>query len=94
MDTFFSFLIAVAIIGGFLFYHLRKEKKKSARVRESAERGKLRSDGPQSQHPHIDNNYCIGCAACTMVCPEGDVLGMVGGKAMIINGHKCIGHSL
>jgi thioredoxin reductase (NADPH) len=94
MDTFFSFLIAVAIIGGFLFYHLRKEKKQSAKVRESAERGKLRSDGPQSQHPHIDNNYCIGCAACTMVCPEGDVLGMVGGKAMIINGHKCVGHSL
>ena len=94
MDTFFSFLIAVAIISGFLFCHLRKEKKKSAQVRESAERGKLRSDGPQSQHPHIDNNYCIGCAACTMVCPEGDVLGMVGGKAMIINGHKCIGHSL
>jgi thioredoxin reductase (NADPH) len=54
----------------------------------------LRSDGPQSQHPHIDNNYCIGCASCTLVCPEGDVLGMVGGKAMIINGHKCIGHSL
>jgi thioredoxin reductase (NADPH) len=94
MDNFFSFLIAVAIIGGFLFYHLRKERNKSAKVQESAERGKLRSDGPQSQHPHIDNNYCIGCAACTMVCPEGDVLGMVGGKAMIINGHKCIGHSL
>jgi len=94
MDTFFSFLIAVAVIGGFLFYHLHNERKKSARVRESAERGRLRSDGPQSQHPHIDNNYCIGCAACTLVCPEGDVLGMVGGKAMIINGYKCIGHSL
>jgi thioredoxin reductase (NADPH) len=94
MDNFFSFLIAVAIIGGFLFYHLRKEKKKAAQAREAAERGKLRSDGPQSQHPHIDNNYCIGCATCTMVCPEGDVLGMIGGKAMIINGYKCIGHSL
>src|SRR3984893_18498548 len=94
MDNFFSFLIAVAIIGGFLFYHLRKEKKKAAKALEAAERAKLRSDGPQSQHPHIDNNYCIGCATCTLVCPEGDVLGMVGGKAMIINGHKCIGHSL
>ncbi|HEV3235547.1 MAG TPA: NAD(P)-binding domain-containing protein, partial [Gemmataceae bacterium] len=29
-----------------------------------------------------------------MVCPEGDVLAMVGGKAAIVNGHKCIGHSL
>jgi len=94
MDNLISFLIAVVIIGGFLAYYLRQEKKKAAKFREAAERGKLRSDGPQSQHPHIDNNYCIGCATCTMVCPEGDVLGMVGGKAMIINGYKCIGHSL
>lgn len=94
MDNFFSFLIAAALIGAFLFYYLRQEKKKAAQSRVAAEKGKLRSDGPQSQHPHIDNNSCIGCAACTLVCPEGDVLGMVGGKAMIINGYKCIGHSL
>jgi len=94
MDNLISFLIAAAIIGGFLFLHLRREKKKEAATRESVERGKLRSDGPQSQHPHINNNYCIGCATCTMVCPEGDVLGMVGGKAMIINGYKCIGHGI
>lgn len=28
------------------------------------------------------------------VCPEGDVLAVVDGKATIINGHKCIGHGL
>jgi thioredoxin reductase len=28
------------------------------------------------------------------VCPEGDVLAMLGGKAVIVNGYKCIGHSL
>src|SRR5580700_502795 len=94
MDNLISFLIAVVLIGGFLAYYLRQEKKKAAKFKEAAERGKIRSDGPQSQHPHIDNNYCIGCATCTMVCPEGDVLGMVGGKAMIINGYKCIGHGL
>jgi len=94
MDNLISFLIAATIIGFFLVYYLRQEKKKAAKIRESMERGKLRSDGPQSQHPHINNNDCIGCATCTMVCPEGDVLGMVGGKAMIINGYKCIGHSL
>ena len=94
MDNLFSFLIAAAIIGFFLIYYLRQEKKKERATLEAAERGKMRSDGPQSQHPHIDNTYCIGCATCTMVCPEGDVLGMVGGKAMIINGYKCIGHSL
>lgn len=94
MDNLISFLIAAAIIGSFLYFHLRKEKKKHTAAKAAAEKGKIRSDGPQSQHPHIDNNYCIGCATCTMVCPEGDVLGMVGGKAMIINGYKCIGHSL
>ncbi len=94
MDNLISFVIAACIIGFFLAYYLRQEKKKAAKFKEAAERGKLRSDGPQSQHPQINNNYCIGCATCTMVCPEGDVLGMVGGKAMIINGYKCIGHSL
>ena len=94
MDNIYSFLIAVAIIACFLFYHLRQEKKKAEQSRASVEKGKLRSDGPQAQHPHINNTYCIGCATCTMVCPEGDVLGMVGGKAMIINGYKCIGHGI
>ena len=82
MDNLFSFLIAAFIIGAFLLYYLNQEKKKAAATLEAAEKGKLRSDGPQSQHPHIDNTHCIGCATCTMVCPEGDVLGMVGGKAM------------
>jgi thioredoxin reductase (NADPH) len=94
MDNFFSFLIAATLIGAFLLYYLRAERKKHIQSLAAAEKGKIRSDGPESQHPHIDNNACIGCATCTMVCPEGDVLGMVGGKAMIINGYKCIGHSL
>jgi putative YpdA family bacillithiol system oxidoreductase len=94
MDNLISFLIAAVIIGAFLLYYLRQEKKKEAAALAAAEKGKLRSDGPQSQHPHIENNYCIGCATCTMVCPEGDVLGMIGGKAMIINGYKCIGHGI
>jgi len=29
-----------------------------------------------------------------MVCPEGDVLAMLAGQAVIVNGYKCIGHSL
>jgi thioredoxin reductase (NADPH) len=94
MDNLISFLIAAFVIGGFLLYYLRQEKKKEAETRAAAEKGKMRSDGPQSQHPHVNNTYCIGCATCTMVCPEGDVLGMIGGKAVIINGYKCIGHGI
>jgi thioredoxin reductase (NADPH) len=94
MDNLISFLIAASIIVFFLVYYLRAQKKREAEAKAAAERGALRSDGPQSQHPQIDANYCIGCAACTTVCPEGDVLAMIGGKAMIVNGYKCIGHSL
>jgi thioredoxin reductase (NADPH) len=94
MDSTVSFLIAAAIVAFFMWRYLKDQKKKEAQAHAATEKGKLYSDGPKSQHPHIDETYCIGCAACTMVCPEGDVLAMVGGKAAIVNGHKCIGHSL
>jgi len=94
MDTFVSFIVAVLIIGFFMWHYLRREKKRKELAHAAVEKGSLYSEGPRSQHPHIDANYCIGCAACTMVCPEGDVLAMLGGKAVIVNGYKCIGHSL
>jgi len=94
MDTFAAFVVTVLIISFFMWNYLRGQKKREEEARAAAEKGKLFSDGPKAQHPHIDANYCIGCAACTMVCPEGDVLAMVGGKAVIVNGYKCIGHSL
>jgi putative YpdA family bacillithiol system oxidoreductase len=74
--------------------HVRGMKKKEAAARAAAERGKMFSEGPRAQHPHIDATYCIGCGACVEVCPEGDVLAVIGGKAAIVNGHKCIGHGL
>jgi thioredoxin reductase (NADPH) len=94
MDTLFAFLIAAAVTGLFVVRYLKSLKKRDSRAREAAEKGKLYSDGPKGQHPHIDTTYCIGCATCTSVCPEGDVLAMLAGKAVIVNGHKCIGHSL
>jgi thioredoxin reductase (NADPH) len=94
MDTLVAFVVAVLVIGFFMRSYLKGQKKNEEEARAAAEKGKLYSSGPQSQHPHIDANYCIGCAACTMVCPEGDVLAMLGGKAVIVNGYKCIGHSL
>ncbi|MGH9552788.1 MAG: 4Fe-4S dicluster domain-containing protein, partial [Terriglobales bacterium] len=83
MDTLFAFLIAAAITGFFILNYLKSLKKRDARAREAAEKGKLYSDGPKGQHPHIDTTYCIGCATCTSVCPEGDVLAMLAGKAVI-----------
>lgn len=49
-------------------------------------------DEPTTLHPIIDPSKCAGCAACTKVCPEGDILGMVGHKAVLLSPTKCVGH--
>jgi len=94
MNNLVGLIIAIGITLFFVRRYLNEQKAREARSHESAAKGKLRSDGPQSQHPHIDTTFCIGCATCTMVCPEGDVLAMLAGQAVIVNGYKCIGHSL
>ena len=94
MDSLISFPVALALVFFFVWLYLRGLKKKEAEWKNAGEKGKLFSEGPKAQHPHIDAACCIGCQSCTSVCPEGDVLGMVGGKAAIINGYKCIGHGL
>ena len=67
-------------------YRSGLERKKEAEV--------LGADRPVAQYPQIDYIRCIGCGACVKACPEGDVLGLVSGKATIINGLRCVGHGL
>ena len=93
-ETFLTYLITALVILPALLLYLRSAKQREARARQAAEKGKLYSEGPKAQHPKIDISECIGCQVCTYVCPEGDVLAMLGGKAVIINGYKCIGHGL
>jgi thioredoxin reductase/Pyruvate/2-oxoacid:ferredoxin oxidoreductase delta subunit len=45
-------------------------------------------------HPKIDPDKCAGCGVCTRVCPEGDILQMVGGLPVLVGPTKCVGHSL
>jgi thioredoxin reductase (NADPH) len=94
MDTLLTWLIAGAVIGFFLLRYWREHKRKEQEAREKAERGPIFSEGPKAQHPHIQADACIGCGGCVSVCPEGDVLALIDGKAAILNGHKCIGHGL
>src|SRR5438309_3543573 len=94
MDSLITFAIAAAICLVFLLSYTKQLKARERRAEEAAKKGAVYSAGPSAQHPHIDANACIGCATCTTVCPEGDVLAMIGGKAVIVNGYKCIGHSL
>lgn len=45
-------------------------------------------------HPRINALLCIGCGNCVEACPEGDVLGVVNGTAVLLHGAKCVGHGL
>lgn len=94
MDTLFTWLIAGSVLGFFLIRYWRAQKEHERKAREAAERGSLYSEEPKAQHPKILRDHCIGCGGCVSVCPEGDVLALIDGKATIVNGHKCIGHGL
>ena len=59
------------------------------RLRQTRELGMDKATG---QYPLVDAGACIGCGTCVAACPEGDVLGIVMGKAVVINGARCIGH--
>ena len=47
---------------------------------------------PPTLHPVIDPDKCMGSLSCLAVCPEGDILGVVDGKAALLNPSACIGH--
>jgi len=93
MDLLIYLVFGLFLVGPLLL-QIRRVRKRERAAREAAERGKLFSGGPRAQHPHIDISHCIGCGACVDVCPEGNVLAVIGGKAAIVNPQKCIGHGL
>jgi len=74
-----------------LYLGLRKraEIRSRSTLNEAAEAGLLE---PASLHPVIDPVKCLGCGGCLRACPEGDVLGLIHGKAQLIEPTECIGH--
>ncbi|MDP6396410.1 MAG: NAD(P)-binding domain-containing protein [Candidatus Marinimicrobia bacterium] len=87
--------IATAIILLFLIPYIvgmkRKESHTRARLAQTKEKGQ---DKALLQHPIINRSDCIGSGICVTSCPEGDVLGVIDGKATIIHGSYCLGHAL
>lgn len=70
------------------------DRKHTARARARAEdTAALGADAvPQSIHPRIDPDVCMGSGACVRACPEKDVLGIVDGRAFLTNPLACVGH--
>jgi thioredoxin reductase (NADPH) len=80
-------LVAIwAVIHAYRSKHERRSKQK---LKIAIETG---MHEPASLHPIIDPAKCLGCAACVKACPEGEILGIINGKAQLIEPSHCIGH--
>lgn len=84
------YVLAFGVFGA-LYIGLRRRADARNRARKAAavEAG-LRE--PASLHPEIDPIKCLGCGACVRACPEGDILGLINGKAELVEPSHCIGH--
>ena len=84
------FLVPLAAVMIYYLRGRRRAEEKSIALRDAAAEAGLVE--PPSLHPKIDPSMCIGCGSCVAACPEGDVLGIIGGKAELVAPTECIGH--
>jgi len=82
-------LAFLAVWSVYALARYRRERRASAKLADSREAGLTE---PDSLHPAINQNRCLGCGSCVTACPEGDVLGVIAGKAQIVDSSHCIGH--
>jgi thioredoxin reductase/ferredoxin len=83
--------VAVAVLVAFIYLVARSRGHRQARAAlDEAVRMELHV--PQSLHPVIDPDVCIGSGSCIQACPEGQILGLINGVATLVNASSCIGH--
>ena len=66
----------------------RTDREGSERLTKAVEAG---LNEPASLHPVIDPSRCLNSRACVAACPE-NAIGIVGGRAQLVNAGACIGH--
>lgn len=91
LSVAFAALLVAVIIYWFWGRHLQKREKKALLTLEDM--AALGEVVPDTIHPIIDLDRCIGSGACVRACPEKNVLEIVHGQARLLNPLACIGHS-
>jgi len=90
MQLVLIYLLPLATIWGYVVLHRRLKERRAREIRQQVEAAGLTE--PASLHPVINPEICIGCGACVSACPEGKILGLVKGKAELLEPTRCIGH--
>ncbi len=85
-------VVLVLVAGGVVLYTRNFRRQRQSDRERLTQTRDLGMDKASGQYPLVDASACIGCGTCVAACPEGDVLGIVLGKAVVINGSRCIGH--
>jgi len=70
----------------------RKSKQASVAQKILDETIEKKMNEPFTLHPEVDPELCLGCGACTEVCPEGDILKLIDHKAVLVTPTSCVGH--
>ncbi len=84
-----TYLLPLAAV--LFFYLLIRRRKESAAKEQLKEVIEAGLTEPSSLHPVISHFKCLGAGSCVSACPE-DAMGMINGKAHLINPTACIGH--
>lgn len=90
LPAYLPVYVAAAALTVAVHLVIRRSKRRQAEaaLNESRQAG---LHEPASLHPVVDPNRCFGSGACTKACPE-QALGIVDGKATLVNASACIGH--
>jgi thioredoxin reductase/NAD-dependent dihydropyrimidine dehydrogenase PreA subunit len=89
------YALPLAIVMGVYFLRQQRTHARHRRALEESIAAGLTE--PASLHPLIDQSRCLGCGACVKACPEypaHTILGLIDGKAALVNPTECIGHGV
>ena len=89
-EIFAIYLVPLAALWAAIILRRKYKELRTLQTKKAAEEAGLTE--PASLHPMLDPELCIGCGSCISACPEGDILGLVNGKAQLIEPTHCIGH--
>jgi len=84
-------LYFVPLVMVLFFYFRRRMARQEHHVAVLKETREAGLSDPVSLHPVFDPSHCIGSGSCVKACPE-HALGLINGKAQLINPSVCIGH--
>jgi len=84
-----TFIAIVMFVGAYVWRH----GSRARRARQALDHARTSGlEEPVSLHPKLDPNRCISVGACADACPEGDIIGLVNGRPVLLAPNKCIGH--